>query len=62
MGSRHAWTWLSATAIALALLTVAAPAYAGITFTVNDSGDAADATIDGICATAGAVCTLRAAI
>lgn len=33
------------------------------TFTVNDSGDAVDMTLgDGICATAGAVCTLRAAI
>ena len=36
---------------------------AGATFTVNDTGDAPDATIgDGLCATAGAVCTLRAAI
>lgn len=33
------------------------------TFTVNDTGDAADASIgDGACATAGGVCTLRAAI
>jgi len=32
-------------------------------FTVNDTGDGADATPgDGVCATAGAVCTLRAAI
>ncbi|MFN9742850.1 MAG: choice-of-anchor Q domain-containing protein, partial [Acidobacteriota bacterium] len=33
------------------------------TFTVNNTGDAPDATIgDGLCATAGGVCTLRAAI
>lgn len=32
------------------------------TFTVNDLGDAPDAVIDGTCATAGVVCTLRAAI
>lgn len=32
------------------------------TFTVDSTGDAADAGIDGLCATAGAVCTLRAAI
>src|SRR5687768_1752509 len=32
------------------------------TFTVDSTGDAADASIDGLCATAGAVCTLRAAI
>jgi hypothetical protein len=32
-------------------------------FTVNDNGDADDATLgDGVCATGGAVCTLRAAI
>jgi CSLREA domain-containing protein len=33
------------------------------TYTVNDAGDAADATPgDGVCATASGVCTLRAAI
>src|SRR5437867_13034882 len=32
-------------------------------FTINDNGDAGDANPgDGVCATAGAVCTLRAAI
>jgi hypothetical protein len=36
---------------------------AATTFVVNDTGDAGDATPgDGVCATAGAVCTLRAAI
>lgn len=34
-----------------------------VTFTVNDSGHVADASAgDGVCATAGAVCTLRAAL
>ncbi|HXI23964.1 MAG TPA: choice-of-anchor Q domain-containing protein [Pyrinomonadaceae bacterium] len=43
------------------ILTVSCPGPAG--FTVNDSGDASDAnTGDGLCATAGSVCTLRAAI
>lgn len=32
------------------------------TFTIDSTGDAADAAIDGNCATAGAVCTLRAAL
>ncbi len=32
------------------------------TFTIDSTGDAADASTDGLCATAGAVCTLRAAI
>ena len=42
---------------------VALPAAASAkTFTVNDTGDAGDANLgDGICATASAVCTLRAA-
>lgn len=41
---------------------IVTPIYAA-TFTVNDNGDAIDATPgDGVCATAGAVCTLRAAI
>jgi CSLREA domain-containing protein len=40
-----------------------APAHALSIFTVNDTGDAVDAAPgDGTCATAGAVCTLRAAI
>ena len=43
-------------------LLIAAPLLAA-TFTVNDLGDAPDAIpSDGICATAGSVCTLRAAI
>ena len=38
-------------------------AQAGVTFTVNSTADTVDANIgDGICATAGAVCTLRAAL
>ena len=45
------------------LFVVLAPATLAATFTVNDTGDAADATPgNGICATAGAVCTLRAAV
>lgn len=48
--------------VALAAALLSLPAGAA-TFTVNHSGDAADATPgDGDCATAGAVCTLRAAI
>jgi hypothetical protein len=35
---------------------------AGPTFTVNSPGDAADAAPNGICATAGGACTLRAAV
>jgi hypothetical protein len=35
---------------------------AGVTFIVNWPGEGADAVLNGICATAGAVCTLRAAI
>ncbi|NQV13350.1 MAG: hypothetical protein HQ530_03545 [Parcubacteria group bacterium] len=39
------------------------PVYADTTFTVDDLGDASDADAgNGTCATAGAVCTLRAAI
>ena len=46
----------------LLLGLVAGPVQAA-TFPVNDIGDAGDATAgDGVCATAGAVCTLRAAI
>ena len=50
--------------VRLSLLCVflAVPVFAS-TYTVNDLGDAPDATPgDDICATAGAVCTLRAAI
>ncbi|MBK6742434.1 MAG: right-handed parallel beta-helix repeat-containing protein [Hydrogenophilales bacterium] len=48
--------------VALAAAFLSLPAGAA-TFTVNNAGDAADATPgDGNCATAGAVCTLRAAI
>jgi CSLREA domain-containing protein len=39
------------------------PTSAATTFVVNSTGDAADASPgNGVCATAGAVCTLRAAI
>jgi hypothetical protein len=42
---------------------VAAPAQAGPTFTVDSNGDQADASpANGICATAGGACTLRAAM
>ena len=33
-----------------------------IVFVVDDTGDGPDATLDGVCATAGGACTLRAAI
>lgn len=47
----------------LAFAATTAPAQAGTDFTVNSDGDAADANPgDGFCATAGAVCTLRAAM
>ena len=50
------------TAGAAALLALAVAAHAA-TFAVDDAGEASDAdTGDGVCATAGAVCTLRAAI
>ena len=45
----------------LAALLLAAPAGA-VDFTVNDKKDAPDAVIDGVCATATGVCSLRAAI
>ena len=46
----------------LLLLAITGLTY-GQTFTVNDTGDVGDASPgDGSCATAGAVCTLRAAI
>lgn len=48
--------------LALLLLTVSGPLGAAV-FTVNNTGDQGDAnTSDNLCATAGAVCTLRAAI
>lgn len=47
---------------ALLFATLSSVSWAA-TFTVNDTGDAADATPgNGICATSGAVCTLRAAV
>ena len=46
-----------------ALLLVLAPVALATTYTVDDNGDAPDATPgDNTCATAGATCTLRAAI
>ena len=50
--------------IAVVAFAFAVPLFAhAATFTVNQSGDAADATPgNGVCATAGAVCTLRAAL
>jgi CSLREA domain-containing protein len=52
--------------IATSLLTIAVSRHVsavGTTFTVNSTGDAPDASSsDGVCATAGNVCTLRAAI
>jgi CSLREA domain-containing protein len=48
---------------ALALAAALIPAATGAAFTVTSTADAADANVgDGVCATAGGVCTLRAAI
>ncbi len=47
--------------LALALVALAVPAGA-VEFNVNDKNDAPDAVIDGTCATALGVCSLRAAI
>ena len=58
--SLRAWTivW-----VVVALLVLPASRSAAATFVVNNTGDAADASAgNGVCATAGAVCTLRAAI
>jgi hypothetical protein len=61
LGKRTLWPGLPAAAvIGLTLLAASAEA---LTFHVDDNGDAGDANPgDGSCATAGAVCTLRAAI
>jgi hypothetical protein len=48
-------------ALSLALLVFCGSAQAA-TFAVNNPGDAGDATLNGMCLTAGGVCTLRAAI
>ena len=57
---------MSQYAVAAAMvLAMAAPAGAqpGLTFTVNSTGDSADSTPgNGVCASSGGVCTLRAAI
>lgn len=53
----------SALRLVLLLILTAAPSLPAATLTVNDTGEGTDATPgDGVCATAGAVCTLRAAI
>jgi CSLREA domain-containing protein len=53
----------SLSVILLAALCGALPASAGMTFVVNSTADEVDATPgDGICATAGGACTLRAAV
>jgi hypothetical protein len=48
-------------ALSVALLVFCGSAQAA-TFTVDNSGDAGDATLNGTCLTAGGACTLRAAI
>ena len=66
LGVKRVLSVLSASALlgTLAMVIEAPPASAAaVTFTVNDTGDAPDATLaNGVCATAGGVCTLRAAI
>jgi len=60
---RMALVWLVAAAFSISLAGLLASPVRAATFTVNSIVDAVDATPgDGICATAGAVCTLRAAI
>ncbi len=50
-------------AVIFVVTTAVPPAASAAVFTVNSGKvDAVDAQIDGICATAGGVCTLRAAI
>ena len=56
------WRGVGAVIGALLALALLAPAASAAGFTVNDTGDAEDAALNGTCATAGAVCTLRAAI
>jgi hypothetical protein len=59
---RRSVSWLLALVGLMTTALAAAPAAATV-FTVNDNGDAGDANPgDGVCATAGVVCTLRAAI
>jgi CSLREA domain-containing protein len=60
--NRHGRRALFIVITALALAASTAPADASNTFTVDDNGDGGDQTINGICATSGSVCTLRAAI
>ena len=48
-------------AVVLAVLFAAVP-LSGAVYTVDSTGDEPDATLNGICATAGGACTLRAAL
>jgi CSLREA domain-containing protein len=48
--------------LSLALASLACSPLSGATFTVNDTVDAPDAVDNGICATAGGKCSLRAAV
>jgi CSLREA domain-containing protein len=49
-------------AVVVGVLSAQPSSPTGIMFTVNNTGDAPDAALNGTCATAGNVCTLRAAI
>jgi CSLREA domain-containing protein len=61
--SPRAATLIPATSTVINAAAIAAPAPLFASFIVNDLGDAADASPgNGVCATAGGVCTLRAAI
>jgi hypothetical protein len=55
------WRFVCGLGISVALLVFCGSAQAA-TFTVDNPGDAGDATLNGACLTAGGVCTLRAAI
>ena len=49
-------------AVVLALGAASQHAQAATTFTVNSTGDESDAGLNGVCSTAGGMCTLRAAV
>jgi CSLREA domain-containing protein len=55
-------TALAATVALSVLLPGAAQTAAGLTFTVDSTADGVDLALDGVCATAGGSCSLRAAI
>ena len=53
---------MKARSLVFVVLLLVAARVPGATYTVNSTGDEPDATLNGVCATAGGACTLRAAI